>query len=427
MTDAPVLVLHEGELRRHETFGRGTVNRGAVLLDCIWDGGICGWALSFRDFPGRRVLGRRVDGRRLEGRRLGERLRAGRAIPLPHRASVKVVVASAHRFPDQARLWFRFVGRDLVSALRQTGAEVEVLLFRDAPPEGFEPRHFPGATFLARSFEALDVVEFREKALAWPGDVLFLLDADVFVVDGEWVAALLGHFEDPTVVGVSLLRRGKLPGVVAFMARCAAYRAFPAPVLAPSVEGIERWPHATKRQPGDRAALALRARGKKIVDVSPAATAARLADFGGATAIRTAREVYGAALGTHFETLLVEEPDFTEGAYRNLLLGALFRVVFDAPYAVAPGPSPFAAPDGAQHLSGSATPEELREALARVHDREALQRLVACFEASDRALTRLAAREELTRGELRVPSVLPRGRVLEARAWAAARRLFGKK
>ncbi|MEO8587234.1 MAG: hypothetical protein ABI584_13805 [Acidobacteriota bacterium] len=39
MTDAPVLVLEEGELRRHETFGPGTVNRGAVLFDCIWDGG----------------------------------------------------------------------------------------------------------------------------------------------------------------------------------------------------------------------------------------------------------------------------------------------------------------------------------------------------------------------------------------------------
>jgi hypothetical protein len=40
MTDAPVLILGEGELRRHETFGRDTVNHGAVLLDCTWDGGI---------------------------------------------------------------------------------------------------------------------------------------------------------------------------------------------------------------------------------------------------------------------------------------------------------------------------------------------------------------------------------------------------
>jgi hypothetical protein len=339
---------------------------------------------------------------------------------------VKVVVASAHRFPDQARLWFRFVGRDLLPALRGAGAEVEVLLFRDASPEGFEPRLFPGATLLTRSFDALDVVEFHEKALERLGDVLFLLDADVFVLDGEWVASLLGHFEDPTVAGVSILRRGTLPGVVALMARRAAYRALQAPVLAPSYEGLERWPHPTRRQAGDRAALALRARGKKIVEVSPAAAAPRLADFSGATAIRTAREVYGAVLGPRFETLLVEQPDFAEGAYDNILLGALFRVVFGAPYAVARGPSPFADPDADTHLSGSATPEEFRTALAAINDRKALARLVASFERSDRALTRLAAREGLSRRALRVPLVLPRARVLEARVRAAAGRLVGK-
>ena len=339
---------------------------------------------------------------------------------------MKVVVASAHRFPDQARLWFRFVGRDLLPALRGAGAEVEVLLFRDASPEGFEPRLFPGATLLTRSFDALDVVEFHEKALERLGDVLFLLDADVFVLDGEWVASLLGHFEDPTVAGVSILRRGTLPGVVALMARRAAYRALQAPVLAPSYEGLERWPHPTRRQAGDRAALALRARGKKIVEVSPAAAAPRLADFSGATAIRTAREVYGAVLGPRFETLLVEQPDFAEGAYDNILLGALFRVVFGAPYAVARGPSPFADPDADTHLSGSATPEEFRTALAAINDRKALARLVASFERSDRALTRLAAREGLSRRALRVPLVLPRARVLEARVRAAAGRLVGK-
>ena len=340
---------------------------------------------------------------------------------------MKVVIASAHRFPDHARLWFRFLSRDLVPALRQTGAQVEVLLFRDASPEGFEPRHFPGATVLTRSFEALDVVEFHEKALAWPGDVLFLLDADVFVLDAEWVASLLGHLEDPTVAGVSLLRRGTLPGVLALLARNTAYRALPSPVLAPSYEGLERWPRSTKRQAGERAALALRARGKKILDVSPAETAPRLADFGGATAIRTAREVYGGFLGSRFETLLAERPDVAAGAYENILLGALFRVVFDAPYAAARGPSPLAAPDGDAHLSGSATPEELRAALATIRDRKMLAPLVASFERSDRALTRLAALEGLTRGALHVSPVLPRARVLGARARAAAGRLFGKK
>ena len=32
-------VLSAGELHEGESFGPGTVNRGAVLLECTWDGG----------------------------------------------------------------------------------------------------------------------------------------------------------------------------------------------------------------------------------------------------------------------------------------------------------------------------------------------------------------------------------------------------
>ena len=87
---------------------------------------------------------------------------------------MKVVLAAAHRYPDLARLWYRFVARDLLPALRSVGADVEVLLFRDTTPEGFEPKFFPGATLLAPSYDAVDAVEFLEMALERPGDVLFL-------------------------------------------------------------------------------------------------------------------------------------------------------------------------------------------------------------------------------------------------------------
>jgi len=335
---------------------------------------------------------------------------------------LKLVLAAAHQYPDLARLWFRFVARDLLPALRRAGAEVEVLLFRDTTPEGFEPRSFPGATLLAPSFEALDAVEFHEAALERPGDVLFLLDAGVFVLDGEWVASLLGYFEDPTVAAVSLFPRAGPAGALALLARRDVYRTLKAPVFAPSFEALERWPHAIYRQPGERAAMALRARGKKVVDGPPGA-AGRLADFSGATAIRTARELWGGVLGPRFETLLAERPDFAAGAYENLLLGALFRAVFGAPYAVSRGPMPFAAPGDDAHLSGSATPEELRTALAAIRDRKAFQRLVSAFERSNRAFARLAEREGLTRGALHVPPVLPRARALRARVRAAAKRL----
>ena len=37
---AQTLVLADGELHHQRRFGPGTVNRGAVLLDCEWDGGV---------------------------------------------------------------------------------------------------------------------------------------------------------------------------------------------------------------------------------------------------------------------------------------------------------------------------------------------------------------------------------------------------
>jgi hypothetical protein len=339
---------------------------------------------------------------------------------------LKVVLAAAHRYSDLARLWFRCMARDLLPALRGAGADVEVLLFRDTTPEGFEPRFFPGAKLLAPSYDALDAVEFHEAALQRPCDVLFLLDPGVLVLDGEWVASLLGHFEDPTVAGVSLLRRTGPKGPFALLAWCDMYRTLKAPVLAPSFEALERWPHAIYRQPGERAAMALRARGKRVIDVPPAAAALRLADFSAAIAIRTAREAYGAVLGPRFGTLLAEKPDLAAGAYDNILLGALFRAVFGAPYAAAQGPGPFAAPGDDAHLSGSATPEELRAALEAIRDQKMFQRLVASFEESDRALNRLAAHEGLARGALHIPRVLPRGRALGTSVRAAARRLVGK-
>ena len=259
-----------------------------------------------------------------------------------------------------------------------------------------------------------------------PGDVLFLLDSGVFVTDGEWAASLLGHFEDLTVAGVSLLRRTGQAGGFALLARREMYRTLTAPVFAPSFEALERWPHAIYRQPGERAAMALRARGKRIVEVSSAAAAPHLADFSGATAIRAAREVYGSLLGPRFETLLVEKQAFAAGAYEDILLGALSRTVFGAPRGAAPGPGPFAGPDDGPHLSGSAATEELRAALAAIRDRKAFQRLVASFESSDRALIRLAAREGLTPGAMHVPRILPRARALEARLRAAASRFVGK-
>jgi len=37
---ADIVILNPGELHRHKRFGPATVNRGAVLFECEWDGGL---------------------------------------------------------------------------------------------------------------------------------------------------------------------------------------------------------------------------------------------------------------------------------------------------------------------------------------------------------------------------------------------------
>ncbi len=136
------------------------------------------------------------------------------------------------------------------------------------------------------------------------------------------------------MAGVSLLRRTGQAGVFALLARREVYRTLTAPVFAPSFEALERWPHAIYRQPGERAAMALRARGKRIVEVSSAAAAPHLADFSGAD--RDADRARGVRQPPR--PALRDAPrgkagPFAAGAYDNILLGALFRAVFGAPYA----------------------------------------------------------------------------------------------
>ncbi|HMA30003.1 MAG TPA: hypothetical protein VKS23_09070 [Thermoanaerobaculia bacterium] len=321
---------------------------------------------------------------------------------------MKLLLASAHRYADLARLWYRFVARHLAPVLRAAGADVEILVFRDAHPESFDPKDFPGATLLAAGPFARDFLEFYDAALLRESDILFLLDADLFVLDGSWVASFLARFEDPSVAAVSLLRRTEQPGVYALLARTSAYRALDAPAFAPSYEGLGT-PAAVNRQPGDRAAIALRARGLTILDVPASAAAGRLADFHGTTVIRASREVFGPALGPRFDRLLSEKPYFAMGAYDNLLLGTLFHAVFGAPFA--PGE------DGTP-LAGSATLETLREALKRVRDRTALARFLAYAARSNRAASGLFRREGVP---FSPPRLLPLARALEARAWGLAR------
>lgn len=327
---------------------------------------------------------------------------------------MKLTIASAHRYPDLARLWYRTVARDLAPALRSAGAEVSVLLFRDATPDSFPAEWFDGAILGAPSAACRDFLEFYDAVLLADADLVLFVDADVFLFDGPWAASHLALFADPRLAAVSLLSRTGQPGVFALLARAAAYRALPAPALAPSYERLADWPHAVNLQPGDRAAAALRASGWRIAEVSARDAAPHVADFHATTAIRATRERLGPLLGGRLDALVAEKLYLSMGAYDNLLLGSLYRALYGQPFA--------AGPDGV-HLSGSATAEALAAGFAAIRSRDALARLVGVLGRSRRALERLAAHEGV---RVEIPRVVPAGRAAAARVGSAAARLLGR-
>jgi hypothetical protein len=325
---------------------------------------------------------------------------------------VKITIASAHRYPDLARLWYRTAARDVVPAFRRAGAEVSVVLFRDAAPGSFPPEWFEGAILAAPSEACRDFIEFYDAVLGADADFVLFVDADVFLFDGAWVASHLPLFADPRLAAVSLLSRTGQPGIFALLARASAYRALPAPALAPSYEGLADWPNAVNRQPGDRAAIALRAAGWRIAEVAARDAARHLSDFHATTAIRATREKLGPFLGPRLDAFFAEKLYLSMGAYDNLLLGSLYRALYREPFA--------AGPDGV-HFSGSATVEALRAAFAGIRSRESLARLVGVLARSRRALRRLASHEGI---RVDVPRVVPAGREVSARIGGAARRLL---
>ncbi|HYN23326.1 MAG TPA: hypothetical protein VE078_20375 [Thermoanaerobaculia bacterium] len=308
----------------------------------------------------------------------------------------RVLVASPHRYPDLARLWYRAVARDLVPALERAGLEAKVVVFRDGHVDEFDPARFPGAILEAPGPGARDFLEFYDKALSYDSDYLFLLDADLFFVDPDWPGSWLPAFDDPDVAAVSFLRRSEHPGVYALLCRTAHYRALSGPVFLPTYEHLDDEKKRVNRQPGDVAARRLREQGRKILYADPAAAEKRIADFHGTTVIRASREVFGQLMSAaSFDELLSRKRYFAMGAYDNALLGSLYQQVFGEPFA--PGPN-------GEPLGGSVKAETTRLELERIHDGDLKTALEEYFDRSDRAIKLLIAREGI---ELELPSLRP--------------------
>lgn len=297
----------------------------------------------------------------------------------------RITVASPHRHPDLARLWYRAVARDLVPALEKAGCQVEVVIFRDAHADEFDPARFPGALLEAPGPGVRDFLEFYDAALAFDTDFLFLLDADLFFLDAEWAAAWLPRFDDPAVSAISFLRRSDEPGVYALLCRVAHYRELPQPVFAPAYEELDDERNTVNRQPGDVAARRLREMGRTILYAEPEEAEERIADFHGTTVIRASREVFGHLMDEHgFEELVSRKRYFAMGAYDNALLGALYQALYGEPFA--PGPE-------GEPLGGSVPAEAVRRELGQIPDPRMKDVLSGYFDRSDRAILRLAERE----------------------------------
>jgi len=326
----------------------------------------------------------------------------------------RVLLLGAHRYADLARLWHRAVRRDLLPALADAGLAVDLAIFCDGgdigSDGGFDPALFPGARLIPPGPGKRDFVELYDWALGEAGDFLFFVDADVFFLDRGFPASLLPSFARPEVAAVSYLRRNRLPGVYALLARAETYRSLPPPVFAARYEGLARWPQAQNLGPGEAAASALRARGFSLVEAEPEESAAHLADFHGTTVLRVARAVMAGAIGERrFTALVGEKRYFAMGAYDNLLLGALYQAIFGAPFA----PDAHGTPRGA-----SLTADALADALAGIDEPERRRALAAYFARSRAALARLAAREGV---EITLPSIVPDSWTEERKAAGMAR------
>jgi hypothetical protein len=308
----------------------------------------------------------------------------------------RLLIASPHRYPDLARLWHRFVMRELVPAFERLQLAVEVNIFCDANPDQFLPNLFPGVRFTCSGPGMRDFMEFYDGTLNAQCDFLLFLDADTFILDGNWASSYFEAFDDPNVAAVSFVPRREAPAIFALLCRAESYRALPAPVLACRYEFPENWPDGVNLQPGDFAARELVKRGKIIVNVAADESSRHTANFRGTTGLRSSREHTARAAGEQvFLQSVALYPEYLIAAYDNVLFGCLYDSLYHESFA----------PDSAgRPLGGSLTVEDLRQALKDVHDVKLLDTLRKRFQQSQRNILRMASREGV---ELSIPSVLP--------------------
>jgi hypothetical protein len=310
----------------------------------------------------------------------------------------RLLIASPHRYPDLARLWHRVVMRDLVPAFARLPVQVEVNIFRDANIEQFRPEWFPGTWFSESGSEIRDFMEFYDATLKLDFDFVLFLDADTFLLDGEWAAAQFAAFRDPRVAAISYVPRKGRPASFALLCRVASYRSLPQPALACRYEFPELWPKGWNPQVGDVAARELAARGQRFVNCSAEEAAPHVAHFRSTTGIRAGREQMSRAVGEAvFLESIANDRASLAAAYDNVLLGCLHDKLFGEPFACNAAGVP---------LGGSMTWTELTGAVGALRDEKLRGELCERARLSRENILRMAAREGVT---IEVPTLLAGG------------------
>lgn len=308
----------------------------------------------------------------------------------------RLLIASPHRYSDLARLWHRFVMRELVPAFERVDLAVEVNIFCDANEDQFFPHQFPGVRFSRAGPNMRDFMEFYDGTLKAACDFLLFLDADTFLLDGQWASSYFEAFKDPAVAAVSFVPRRSGPAIFALLCRAETYRALHPPVFACRYEFPELWPHGVNLQPGDFAARELANSGRLIVNLGTDESSLHTANFRGTTGIRAIREHMTRACGeATFLKSLSEFPLYLTAAYDNVLLGCLYEALYH---------QPFALDAAARPLGSSLTITELRRALRQFRDPIQLESLRERFVRSRQNILRMADMEGI---ELSIPSLLP--------------------
>src|SRR6202008_4336602 len=116
-----------------------------------------------------------------------------------------------------ARLWRRFVMRELAPEFARLNLTVEVNIFCDANADQFYSHLFPGVRFTYSGPGMRDFMEFYDATLHAPCDFVLFLDADTFLLDGDWAGSYFDAFTDPNVAAVSFVPRKRAPAIFALL------------------------------------------------------------------------------------------------------------------------------------------------------------------------------------------------------------------